>query len=174
MPTGLGYDFFDFANGAADSFSFGLTSVVRDWTGLYVNTCGTAYTAGEWAETGAEIVLTGGSAILKTLAKGTIRAQVRKAAAEEMSKQGISATTGMVRHHILPLFGHPGGMPALFPTGGLPASIHSHQLNITRLRAGAEHSAAHRNLRSIEGKLEASVMNPSLTGLRAAGNAGCR
>jgi RHS repeat-associated protein len=155
----------DFFSGFGDSLTFGITDAIREGMGTNrsVNKCGGAYKAGEYVEVGGEVLATGGSALLKSAAKSVARSQVRREAARMTS--GI-ARNGKELHHINPLFGHPGGAPTLFPTGGLPASIHSGKWNL-RLLGHDAHAAAHRRLRIAE-NIGKGVVNPGLTTGRAA------
>ena len=123
------------------------------------------YKGGEYTEIAAELALTAGSGALRTAAARASRAAVRAEAAQ--LTRGI-ARNGMQLHHINPLFGHPGGAATLFPTGGLPASIHSGSWNL-QLVSAAQHAAAHRRLRQLEwtGK---TIVNPPATAARAARN----
>ncbi len=165
----------DFTAGVIDNFSLGLTGPFRRSLpgGDPRNPCSGYYTAGQWSETGAEIGLTLGSGALKSLAKGASRSAVRAAARSNMAKIGFEAADGEVVHHVLPLFGHPGGTSALFPTGGLPAWIHSGAWNLRSVNAAA-HLEAHQTMRAAE-RVGTAVVNPALTGLRVARAAGgCR
>ncbi len=167
----------DFIAGAGDSLSFGLTRMIRGLLpgGDSTNTCGDAYSAGLWTETAAEVGLSGGSALLKSLAKkagstAAKRTLVRAAGGRVAKGAGMVAGAGEEIHHVNPLFGHPGG-PALFPTGGLPASIHSGKWNLARMGSRSSHAAAHRAARTMEG-VGLSVANPTVTAARAANNWG--
>lgn len=73
-------------------------------------------------------------------------------------------------HRDDPLFGHSGfnSPSSVFPTGGLPASRHSSPLNLTLMGSRAEHLAAHERLKALEAWVQALLMNPPLTGARAA------
>jgi RHS repeat-associated protein len=164
----------DVIAGAIDNFSFGLTRLLRRSLpgGDPRNPCSGYYTAGQWAETGAEIGLTLGSGVLKSLAKGASRSAVRAAARSNMARIGFEAADGEVVHHIFPLFGHPGGSSALFPTGSLPAWIHSGAWNLKSVDAVA-HLEAHQWMQAAE-RAGTTVVNPALTGLRVAkAAAGC-
>jgi hypothetical protein len=158
----------NFAAGFGDSLTFGLTDWIREQMGIndVVDKCSGFYKAGEYVEVGGEIVLTGGSALLKNAAKNAVRAEVRREAARMTA--GI-ARNGKQLHHINPLFGHPGGAPTLFPTGGLPDWIHSGRWN-TKLLDHEAHKAAHRALRRQE-MLGKTIVNPATTAGRAGANA---
>jgi RHS repeat-associated protein len=163
----------EFFAGVGDSLTFGATNLVRLHMDVSVNTCSEAYTAGEVVETAAELVATAGSSILKNLAKGASRAGVRSAAKQQMRRNGVVSGPGEVAHHINPLFGHPGNKPTLFPTGGLPAWLHSGSWNLSKLAAGSAHNAAHRALVQME-SFASAVVNPRTTAVRLASNYGCR
>lgn len=81
---------------------------------------------------------------------------------------GIIRGDGQVLHHVNPLFGHPGGFPALFPTAGLPAAIHSGPLNIALVDA-ADHAAIHKAMRNLE-RIGAAAVNPVTTTGRILGD----
>ena len=177
-PAGLWGSLADWANfvaGFGDALTFGLTDLIRDWIDAngVIDKCGAWYKGGEWTEIGAELALTGGSALLKGLAKGASRSAVR---AEARRLTAEIARDGNKLHHVNPLFGHPGGAPTLFPLGGLPAEIHSGGWNLDLL-SDAEHLAAHDRLRMLEDAMKAGF-NPLATGGRAGGNVlrscGCR
>jgi len=168
-------DVSDAIAGAGDSLTFGLTGVVRDGIAdllgiSKVDRCGTAYKVGEYSEIAAEVALTAGSAGLKHLAANASRTAVRAAA--EATVEGLREE-GQFVHHIEPLFGHPGGgmvPPVLFPTGGLPAAIHSSTLNLEVL-SKAEHLAAHQAMREAE-QAGRALVNPLTTPTRAVLDAG--
>ncbi|MHB9027014.1 MAG: hypothetical protein ACYC7E_23000 [Armatimonadota bacterium] len=71
-------------------------------------------------------------------------------------------------HHKNALFGHPGGQKALFPTGGLPAVIHSSKANLQVIKKGAKdatkaaHRATHAHVAQLE-RVAARVVNPVIT-----------
>jgi RHS repeat-associated protein len=149
----------DFFAGAGDSLTFGLTGWIRDYFDLgHVDKSSGAYRAGEYTEIAVEILATGGSALLKRLARGASRSAVRGQFARLTA--GISRNGGQL-HHLNPLFGHPGGAPTLFPLGGLPAWLHSGEWNL-KLLTSAEHLAAHLWLRRLE-NLARSFVNPLTT-----------
>jgi RHS repeat-associated protein len=163
-------DLSDAIAGAGDSLTFGLTGAVRDGiadlAGISkVSRCSTAYRVGEYTEVAMEISLSLGSAGAKRLAANASRSAVRAAAEATVAplREGGSAV-----HHVNPLFGHPGGVPALFPTGGLPAFIHSNPLNLAVIDA-AEHAGVHQGIRQAEnaGRI---IVNPATTGARAVRN----
>jgi RHS repeat-associated protein len=158
----------NFSAGFGDSLTFGLTDWIRDQMGTndVVDKCSGAYKWGERAEIGFELASMGASAALKGLARGAARREVYNAA--RRATRNFPGSGGQV-HHINPLFGHPGGGSTLFPTGGLPASIHSGSWNLQRL-SRAEHIAAHQRLRRMESAARTAV-NPGMTGARAARNA---
>ena len=164
----------NFFAGMGDSLTFGVTERIRKRLGNnFVDKCSGAYTAGEWVETGAEIALTGGSAALKVAAKHASRKAVYAAANKMVGQSGLRQS-GRFVHHANPLFGHPGGgstLSTLFPTGGLPASIHSGAWNLKSLSKGA-HLAAHARMRAAEA-IGAGLVNPAATGARIGRNQGC-
>ncbi len=160
----------DFIAGAGDSLTFGGTALIRRLLNDGCDTANTSsgwYTAGEYTETGAEIMLTLGSASLKKLAANASREVVYKEARQMTSS--IVREAGEQAHHVNPLFGHPGGSAALFPTGGLPAWIHSSPWNILVLPA-AEHTVEHLGIRVGESLVGNTLINPTLTAARAIRN----
>jgi len=163
-------DLSDAIAGAGDSLTLGLTGVVRDGVAdlmgiSKVSRCSKAYKVGEYTEVAVEISLSLGSAGAKRLAANASRSAVRAAAEATVAplREG-----GSVVHHVNPLFGHPGGMPAVFPTGGLPAFLHSNPLNLAVIDA-AEHAGVHQAIRQAEtaGKI---IVNPVTTAARAVRN----
>lgn len=74
----------NFAAGAGDSLTFGITVLIRDAIGTndVVNKCSGAYKNGELAEIGAVIALTAGAGVLKQMAKRTTNKAARNAAEE--------------------------------------------------------------------------------------------
>jgi RHS repeat-associated protein len=174
----LGLDWLDaaanFSAGFGDSLTFGLTDYIRDQWGISdaVDHCSGFYKGGKYAEIGAELALTGGSAAMKQAAKQASRQVVR---AEARAATRNIARAGNQLHHNNPLFGHPGGGSTLFPTGGLPASIHSGSANL-QLLDRASHLEAHRSLQRLE-MGAAALVNPATTAGRAARNSnnfGCK
>lgn len=169
-PLGLDWleNLSNFSAGFGDSLTFGLTDWVREQMGVNdaVDKCSGYYKAGEYVEVGGEIALTAGAGLLKSAAKGAVRSQVRREAARMTS--GI-AREGRQLHHINPLFGHPGGAPTLFPTGGLPSWVHSGSWNLQLLDREA-HLAAHRALRRQE-MVAKGLVNPAMTAGRVGANA---
>jgi RHS repeat-associated protein len=159
----------DGAAGFGDSLTLNGTSLLRDLlnANASVNRCSTAYRYGEYADLAFETSSMGLSALLKQLAKNASRSAVRaefRAATRNVPRNG-----GQL-HHNNPLFGHPGnqGATTVFPTGGLPAAMHSSSLNLTRMPNHAAHIAAHKKLQAQEAAIEALLMNPAITGARAA------
>ncbi|MEN6625344.1 MAG: RHS repeat-associated core domain-containing protein [Candidatus Sumerlaeia bacterium] len=150
--------------GFFDNMTFGLTALIREAIGINsaVDHNSSWYRGGEVAEIAVELAITGGSAVLKHLAAKASRKAVRSAAATLVRPL---RQPGMNVHHINPLFGHPGGFPALFPTGGLPAWIHSGRRNLMLV---AEHTDLHRRIRRLENMFDAflrSLMARSLRGI---------
>jgi RHS repeat-associated protein len=163
----------NFFAGFGDSMTFGATGVIREaiseWlfnTNTPVDPCSDAYALGEYTEIGLELAATGGSMGLRVAASQASRKAVRQAA--RAATRGVAKESGEHVHHINPLFGHPGGGSTLFPTGGLPASVHSGSWNLQVLNP-AQHKAAHRYLRNLEKGASAAV-NPGTTGTRAGRN----
>jgi RHS repeat-associated protein len=178
-PSGLDWldNASDFIAGAGDSLTFGGTAVIRrliNGGDDPANHCSGWYKGGEYTEVGVEIALTLGAGALKTAAKEASRDVVRREAAKLIEEQAIRED-GKIVHHINPLFGHPpvkggpGWAPALFPTGGLPAWIHSGAWNLKALTP-EEHAAAHAAARAAE-DLATKVVNPATTGARLLRNA---
>lgn len=165
----------NFSAGFGDSLSFGLTDWARGKLGINdgIDRCSGSYKGGGYTEVGLEVGLTLGSGALKVAARQASRSLVRAEA--RAATRGI-AREGNILHHSNPLFGHPGGSATLFPTGGLPASIHSAAANL-ELLSHAEHVAAHQQLRAMERALSTAV-NPLTTAARAGRNAsgdcGCK
>lgn len=95
----------------------------------------------------------------KHAAAGASRSAVRNAV-KSMTKD--IARDGKQLHHLNPLFGHPGGAKALFPTGGLPKAIHSHPFNL-KLLDRAPHTGAHRWMRRLEKGWSKAVNLPLTT-----------
>ena len=117
------------------------------------------------------------SAGLKALAANASRSAVRGAARPfiDAFREANGLEGGLV-HHSNPLFGHPGGFPSMFPTGGLPAWLGSGAWNLEYFPDLASHLAKHEFLRSLENAFGAFV-NPFTTAIRgardAAGACGC-
>jgi RHS repeat-associated protein len=162
----------DFAAGAGDSLTFGVTGWLRQKWGIddVVNKCSGWYTAGEWTEVGAELLLTGGSSLLKGAAKRAGKALIEKEVKAMTGK--VVRAAGQELHHINPLVGQPVNLTrgrvvlTLFPMGGLPAWIHSGKWNWKLLTYG-EHMAAHRRLIRAE-TVAKTVVNPATTFARGA------
>lgn len=159
----------DGAAGFGDSMTLNGTDLIRDLLNANgsVNRCSRAYRNGEYADIAFETGSMGLSAILKQLAKNASRAAAR----EEFRRATKDiARNGGELHHNNPLFGHPGfNQPStVFPTGGLPASMHSWPWNLNLLKDRAAHMAAHARLKELEAWVQALLMNPALTGARAA------
>jgi len=163
----------NFAAGFGDSLSFGLTDLARQGLGIDgVDKCSAAYRYGEYTEIGVELALTGGAAGLRHLAANASRQQARQAF-RKLTR--TIARNGKELHHSEPLFGHPielGGGMVLFPTGGLPAAIHSGAWNthawltgLPQLLSRSDHLAAHARLMFAENIAEALV-NPMTTAIR--------
>jgi RHS repeat-associated protein len=168
-PFGLWWlaDLANFAAGFGDAITFGLTDRIRDLIDAndIIDKCSGWYQGGQWTAVGAEIALSGGSAVLKSAAKSASRSAVRSAARKATRK---IAQEGLQVHHLNPLFGHPSGGSALFPTGGLPASIHSGGWNL-RLLSPTAHLAAHVWMETLEELLKIGF-NPAMTSGRVAAN----
>lgn len=163
----------DFAAGFGDSLSFGLTGLVRNAAGIGgVDTCSAAYTVGEMADLAFEAGTMGLSAGLKAAAKGASRDAARRGARPfiDAFREANNLEGGFV-HHSNPLFGHPGGFPTTFPTGGLPAWLNSGAWNLRWFADSAAHSAAHRWMRALEGAWD-GLVNPAMTATRAARDSG--
>lgn len=102
------------------------------------------------------------------LAARASRKAVRKGTKPFLNSfRDANGLTGGYVHHINPLFGHPGGFPATFPTGGLPAAFNSGAWNLRWFPDSASHAAAHRRMRQAENTWGAAF-NPASTGGRAA------
>jgi hypothetical protein len=145
----------------------------------YVNHNGGYYKAGEATEFVLELGITGGSSALKraVVNKGG-SAVIRKEADAYLAKRGMDAIKDYARHHKNTLVGHPmvkgfkgfkGGIPAMFPTGGLPAFIHSGAMNTQYVR-----KAAHYPMNVRQAKLERGLgkfLNPWAKGAANMGRA---
>jgi RHS repeat-associated protein len=162
LPQGL----VDFTAGFGDHLSFGLTNVVREATGLngVVNKCDGLYAAGRKSALAMEIGLLGASAGLKALA----RLKPTTVARAEQRRWVGGGTVETPIHHQLPLYGHPGGVPTIFPSAGLPGWVHSAPWagNVVRV-SRADHIAAHRALRQWEERFNA-IYNWPFAGARTA------
>jgi hypothetical protein len=157
----------NFASGFGDTISFGITGAIRQMmnTDRYVNESSDYYKLGEYSELAFEIIATGGSTLLRYLAKNASR-KAAYASFRNMTKN--IPRNGKYLHHKNPLFGHPiqiTSEAALFPTGGLPASLHSHRWNL-KLLTYENHLRAHRRLYRLE-RLGKYTVNPKITSLRA-------
>jgi RHS repeat-associated protein len=154
----------DFTAGVVDSFSLGLSRLLRKSLpgGDPRDLCSPYYKAGEWGELGAEVALSAASFGLNTMIKGVSRTAVRHAAEKRIASLGIQRTAGQQLHHLPPLFGHPGGLPTLFPTGGLPIWMNTNTWTLWRVEGTAGNAAAHRTLRAWE-RAGTAAVNPPLT-----------
>ena len=165
LPNGL----VDFLAGFGDSMSFGITGYVRAGLDIgSVDKCSGHYRSGEAADLIFETGTLGVSAGLKALAAGTSRSAARNGTRRFINayREAGSLEGGFV-HHSNPLFGHPGGMPTMFPTGGLPSAINSASWNLRWFPNSATHSAAHRWMRALE-KGWSKLVNPGMAAGRAA------
>jgi hypothetical protein len=142
--------FVDFVAGFGDAASFGITALVRQNTpgGDGVDYGSGAYAAGQATEFGLEVAATGGSAALRRAAS-RVSDDAARAAARPTVNAVRNGRRGGVVHHVEPLSGHPGGGQAMFPTRGLPASIHSARANLRYVTREA-HQAAHQRLQRAE------------------------
>jgi RHS repeat-associated protein len=174
-PYGL-YSWNDFINDAADysagfgdSLSFGLTAYAREGLGINggIDKCSAAYRGGELSDLAFEVGTLGLSAGMKALARNAERRAVRNAARSftDAYREANGYTDGII-HHANPLFGHPGNIPTTFPTGGLPAWVHSGDWNLRHVADQAAHNAAHRALRGME-NIWGDFVNPATTAVRA-------
>ncbi|MBI1424703.1 MAG: hypothetical protein GC149_14755, partial [Gammaproteobacteria bacterium] len=162
----------DFAAGFGDSLSFGLTANIRSGLGIGgVNKCSNAYRYGEYTDLAFEVGTMGLSAGLKGLAARASRNAVRNGARPFVNafREANGLESGFV-HHSNPLFGHPGGFPTTFPTGGLPAWVNSGAWNLRWFPDSASHAAAHQWMRGLE-NVWGALVNPGTTGIRAARDA---
>jgi len=131
-----------------------------------INRCSTGYKAGVATEIAAEIAVTGASVGLRHAAAKITDKAARSAGGKYLPK----AVKGMIRHHINPLHGHPGGAKSLLPTAGLPAWLHSGKANI-RLVTVEQHARLHRRLRVLE-SASAVIVNPVTTTARGVSKIG--
>jgi RHS repeat-associated protein len=159
----------DGAAGFGDSMWFGLPGYIRTGLGINgVDKCSRAYRNGELADLAFEVGTMGVSAGLKALAARASRDAARRGARPFVNGfRDANGLQGGFVHHSNPLFGHPGGIPTTFPTGGLPASVHSGSWNLRWFPDGPSHTAAHQWMRGLENAWGAFV-NPATTGVRAA------
>ncbi|MEF2253432.1 RHS repeat-associated core domain-containing protein, partial [Ralstonia solanacearum] len=168
LPQGM----VDFSAGFGDSMSFGVTGYIR--AGLNINSvdkCSNFYRGGEVADVAFELGTLGLSAGLKSLAANASRSAARRGARPFVNafREASGAEGGFV-HHSNPLFGHPGGIPTTFPTGGLPSAINSGAWNLRWYADRASHNAAHQWMRQLENVWGAAV-NPATISIRAARDA---
>ena len=145
-----------FAAGYSDSATFGLTDLARDVLyqnhgGDTVNKCSDSYKSGETAQIATDVATLGASGGLKLALKAKGK-QVARAEANRAIRN-----LPRTQHHINTVIGHPGGIASHFPTGGLPASIHSGSWNLRQVAPGArrgqmspEHLGLHRRARLAE------------------------
>jgi RHS repeat-associated protein len=175
-PLGMDWldDTSDFIAGAGDSLTFGGTAFVRRWINGGddpANHCSGAYKWGGYTETAAEIVLTLGSASLKSAAKEVGSEVARKEGRKYLAKIAAEEEGEVILHHANPLVGHPpvkggpGNTPALFPTAGLPPWMHSGTLNVKVLRSEEEHAVEHLTSR-LQEDIGKRLVNPATTSLR--------
>jgi RHS repeat-associated protein len=177
---GLFRDWFDrlvdFGAGAADSLTFGVTDVIRSFTGLndVVDHNSTSYVAGEVTEVGVELVLTVGSSALKESIAISTRVEIDAASngARQAARKLIEdIPEGAARHHDLPLVGHPfDRTPALFPTAMLPTWLNTNKL-LVRVLTKEEHRAAHEQIKVIERFLRLTIVGENKLLARFIGNA---
>jgi RHS repeat-associated protein len=175
-PYGL-YSWNDFINDAADysagfgdSLSFGLTAYAREGLGINggIDKCSAAYRVGELSDLAFEVGTMGLSAGMKALARNAERRAVRNAARSftDAYREANGYKDGFI-HHSNPLFGHPGNrIPTTFPTGGLPAWVHSGDWNLRYAADQAAHNAAHRALKQME-SFWGGFVNSTTTAVRA-------
>ena len=172
----------DFSAGFGDTLSMGATTLLREhvFDIHTVNYESTAYFAGEITETTAEILLTGGGALLRRQARRVLRNQAKRKAVENARRRAVrqarrrdfpgrsprraprDPATGQVLegHHEPPVYGHPAdrGLPATearFPSAGLPEGtrILPSPGNPRSVRAHltrTEHLERHRYLRRLD------------------------
>jgi len=165
-PFGLDWlnNLSDSAAGFGDSLSFGLTERLRERMGIndVVNKCDGFYGLGRDTQVAMDWATIGVSGGLKLAARGVSTAAARKA-----GRKFLKEAPGQIRHHRFPLAGHPGGGTTLFPTKGLPASIHSGPGNIAVV-GEAGHALRHASFRAAEGALG---VNSALAPARLVNNA---
>ena len=158
----------DFGAGFGDSFSLGLTGIVRSLLSAdSVDENSPAYFSGVVTEMIFEALLTGGGAAMRHAAARAFRPGVYAAARRGVTNSGLRRGGRQV-HHINPLFGHPGGSSTYLPLGGLPAWLHSGRWNLVSV-THTTHLAFHRRLRYFEGIVK-RMYHPGLLGARAARN----
>lgn len=168
LPQGL----VDFSAGFGDSLSFGLTGYLRAGLDIGgVDKCSGYYRGGELADLAFEAGTMGLSVGLKALAARASRTAVRNGVRPLINVfRDANELEGGFVHHSNPLFGHPGGIPTTFPTGGLPSWLNSGSWNLRWFADSASHSVAHRWMRGLENGWSALV-NPGTAGIRAARDA---
>ncbi len=175
MPT-LPQGLVDFSAGFGDSMSFGITGYARAGLAVgSVNNCSEHYRGGEFADLALETGTLGLSAGLKALAANASRAAARNGARPWIHRfRDARNLEGGFVHHSNPLFGHPGGIPATFPTGGLPSAVNSGAWNLRWFADSAGHGAAHRWMRGLENAWGGFV-NPGAAAIRGTRDAadGC-
>jgi RHS repeat-associated protein len=154
----------NFFAGFGDTMAFGATTWANNSLGNPVNQCSTAFKAGGWTAVAVGLAISGGSSLLNKLASNvsrtTVRSQANNVIAQIIKNGGLKGS-GPV-HHINPLFGHPGGGWTMFPTGGLPAWIHSGWWNVTRVNSWAAHMKIHSQLTRNQNIL-AAMFHPAAT-----------
>jgi len=158
----------NFAAGFGDSLSFGITDLAREYIfggNKVISRCSGAYFLGATTEMAAELAITGGGSALRHSASKASRS-IARAEARRIARR-IARGTGKIAHHRQSLFGHFGGKPSLFPTGGLPARIHSSRLNLQLVDDVADHARLHRRL-AMEERALSNATNPRATTIRAA------
>ncbi|MCW5777312.1 MAG: RHS repeat-associated core domain-containing protein [Phycisphaeraceae bacterium] len=153
----------NFFAGFSDSLTFGLHGRLRRLLGVddVVDEESGWYFAGEVVEVGLEITITGGGAAMRHAAKHAARDAVRREAAR-MTRH--IPRNGQQLHHWNPLFGHPGGRQAMFPTGGLPGWLHSSSWN-RHLLTYEQHLLQHRYL-ILQERIAGVLFHPAATLLR--------
>jgi RHS repeat-associated protein len=140
----------DYAAGYGDSLTFGLTGWLRirgGWNDT-VDPCSMAYQAGQATQVATDLGTLGVSGGLKLAARG-----VSTAAARSAGRKFLPEAAGQIRHHRFPLAGHPGAGSTLFPSKGLPPSVHSGPGNITKVANDSVHDLHHATFKAAEGVL---------------------
>ena len=108
----------------------------------------------------------GKKALLKSMARQEIEKLGRKRIQSQARKftnrfrKEIGRPRGGFVHHADPLFGHPGGVPARFPVGGLPDWLKNGSRNFKFMEDAAQHAQAHRYTRQLE-RFTTWVWHPS-------------
>lgn len=158
----------DAAAGFGDGLTLGATKSIRELADIgSVDYCSSAYNTGSNASIFFGGVTSFGSKALNRLARNSgdrarnhfngVRDKLRRK--HNIPSYGRGDPRQLSLHHSNPLKGHPGGLPTLYPTAGLPSWIANGRWNTHSWRSlwtkpqfltRDQHTKAHRRLRKIE------------------------